>query len=72
MAYRVAVTEADRAVDVLAVRKRPPYDYGDLEELLQKMPNSGEPGREPQASRAVQLMPARQEQRDLSKTGLFT
>jgi len=33
-----AVTEAERAVDVLAVRKRPPYDYGDLEELLQKMP----------------------------------
>jgi len=21
-------------VDILAVRKRPPYDYGDLEELL--------------------------------------
>ena len=29
-----AVSEADRAVDVLAVRKRPPYDYGDLAELL--------------------------------------
>jgi len=29
-----AVTEAERAVDVLAVRKRPPYDYGDLQELL--------------------------------------
>jgi mRNA interferase RelE/StbE len=29
-----AVTEADRIVDVLAVRKRPPYDYGDLAELL--------------------------------------
>ncbi|TEU19987.1 MAG: type II toxin-antitoxin system RelE/ParE family toxin [Anaerolineales bacterium] len=29
-----AVTEADKAVDVLAVRKRPPYDYGDLGPLL--------------------------------------
>ncbi|MFB0535329.1 MAG: type II toxin-antitoxin system RelE/ParE family toxin [Anaerolineae bacterium] len=29
-----AVTEADEAVDVLAVRKRPPYDYGDLGQLL--------------------------------------
>ena len=28
------VTEADKAVDVLAVRKRPPYDYGDLGQLL--------------------------------------
>lgn len=35
-AWRVvyAVSEADRIVDVLAVRKRPPYDYGDLEDLL--------------------------------------
>lgn len=32
-----AVSEAEKAVDVLAVRKRPPYDYGDLEELLQKI-----------------------------------
>ena len=29
-----AVTEAEQVVDVLAVRKRPPYDYGDLERLL--------------------------------------
>ncbi len=29
-----AITEAEFAVDVLAVRKRPPYDYGDLEKLL--------------------------------------
>jgi len=29
-----AVTEADNAIDVLAVRRRPPYDYGDLEALL--------------------------------------
>jgi mRNA interferase RelE/StbE len=28
------VTEKDRAIDVLAVRKRPPYDYGDLAALL--------------------------------------
>ena len=32
-----AVTEADQAVDVLAVRKRPPYDYGDLERLLSEI-----------------------------------
>jgi mRNA interferase RelE/StbE len=30
-----AVSEADRIVDVLAVRRRPPYDYGDLAGLLQ-------------------------------------
>jgi len=29
-----AVSETDRIVDVLAVRKRPPYDYGDLTQLL--------------------------------------
>ena len=28
------ITEEDKVVDVLAVRKRPPYDYGDLGELL--------------------------------------
>jgi len=32
-----AVTETEKAVDVLAVRERPPYDYGDLEELLQNV-----------------------------------
>jgi mRNA interferase RelE/StbE len=32
-----AVTEAEAAVDVLAVRKRPPYDYGDLETLLSEL-----------------------------------
>ena len=31
-----AITEADAAVDVLAVRKRPPYDYGDLGGLLEE------------------------------------
>ncbi len=29
-----AVSDADRWIWVLAVRKRPPYDYGDLAELL--------------------------------------
>jgi len=28
------ITEEYKVVDVLAVRKRPPYDYGDLEELI--------------------------------------
>jgi mRNA interferase RelE/StbE len=34
--WRVLYTicEADKVVDVLAIRKRPPYDYGDLEKLL--------------------------------------
>ena len=32
-----AVTESDNAIDVLAVRKRPPYDYGDLEQLLEEL-----------------------------------
>jgi mRNA-degrading endonuclease RelE of RelBE toxin-antitoxin system len=27
------ISEGERTVDVLAVRKRPPYDYGDLAEL---------------------------------------
>ncbi|MBE7468889.1 MAG: type II toxin-antitoxin system RelE/ParE family toxin [Anaerolineae bacterium] len=31
-----AITEIDNVVDVLAVRKRPPYDYGDLKELLEQ------------------------------------
>lgn len=30
-----AITEAENAVDALAVRKRPPYDYGDLAQLLE-------------------------------------
>ena len=29
-----AITPEDKAIDVLAVRKRPPYDYWDLEELI--------------------------------------
>jgi mRNA interferase RelE/StbE len=32
-----AVSEAERIVDVVAVRKRPPYDYGDLARLLADM-----------------------------------
>ena len=28
------VSEANKTVDVLAVRRRPPYDYADLESLL--------------------------------------
>lgn len=28
------ITESEKLVDVVAVRKRPPYDYGDLEQLL--------------------------------------
>ncbi len=32
-----AITEAEQIVDVLAVRKRPPYDYGDLESLLKDL-----------------------------------
>jgi hypothetical protein len=34
MARSVVVTEAEKIIDVLAIRKRPPYDYGDLEKLL--------------------------------------
>jgi mRNA interferase RelE/StbE len=29
-----AITDSELTVDVLAVRKRPPYDYGDLEDLI--------------------------------------
>jgi mRNA interferase RelE/StbE len=31
------VDEAERAIDILAVRKRPPYDHGDLETLLSEL-----------------------------------
>jgi mRNA interferase RelE/StbE len=34
-----AITEADKVIDVLAVRKRPPYDYGDLDALLEDFPS---------------------------------
>ena len=29
-----AISEEEQVVDVLAVRKRPPYNYGDLNDLL--------------------------------------
>ena len=29
-----AISEMEQIIDVLAVRKRPPYDYGDLARLL--------------------------------------
>lgn len=32
-----AVTESDRIIDILTVQKRPPYDYGDIGELLQNL-----------------------------------
>lgn len=30
------ISKADGAVDIVAVRKRPPYDYGDLSDLLSR------------------------------------
>lgn len=32
-----AVTQSENTIDVLAVRKRPPYDYGDLSQLLEEL-----------------------------------
>lgn len=32
-----AVNDAEKTVDVIAVRKRPPYDYGDLADLIEKL-----------------------------------
>jgi mRNA interferase RelE/StbE len=32
-----AITEIEHVVDVLGVRKRPPYDYGDLNALLEEI-----------------------------------
>lgn len=32
-----AVTEEDKLIDVLTLQKRPPYDYGDLSELMQEL-----------------------------------
>jgi len=31
------ITEAEKIIDVLTVRKRPPYDYGDLATLLEDL-----------------------------------
>jgi mRNA interferase RelE/StbE len=30
------VSDTEQAVDILAVRRRPPYDYGDLAQLLEE------------------------------------
>jgi mRNA interferase RelE/StbE len=30
-----SIVEEDKSIDILAIRKRPPYDYGDLESLLE-------------------------------------
>ncbi|AFZ10077.1 plasmid stabilization system [Oscillatoria nigro-viridis PCC 7112] len=35
-----AITEADKIVDVFTVRKRPPYNYEDLEKLLADIKDS--------------------------------
>lgn len=35
-----AITDEVLLVDVFAVRKRPPYDYGDLSELLKDFPRN--------------------------------
>jgi len=32
-----AVSKTEKIVDILAIRRRPPYDYGDLAELLGKL-----------------------------------
>lgn len=32
-----AISEGDSIIDILAVRKRPPYDYGDLNALLSEL-----------------------------------
>ncbi|MEW5941630.1 MAG: type II toxin-antitoxin system RelE/ParE family toxin [Chloroflexota bacterium] len=32
-----SVSDSEEAIDVLAVRKRPPYDYGDLGKLLEEI-----------------------------------
>ena len=32
-----AITEEDNVIDVLAIRKRPPYDYGDLVALIENI-----------------------------------
>jgi mRNA interferase RelE/StbE len=32
-----SITESEKVIDILAVRKRPPYDYGDLQKLLDEL-----------------------------------
>ena len=31
------ISEAEKTIDVIAIRKRPPYDYGDLVQLLEEL-----------------------------------
>jgi len=31
------ITESVKVIDILAIRKRPPYDYGDLQKLLDEL-----------------------------------
>jgi mRNA interferase RelE/StbE len=31
------IAEAERVIDIVAVRKRPPYDYGDLQDSLSEI-----------------------------------
>ncbi len=32
-----SISESEKIVDILAIRKRPPYDYGDLGKLLEEI-----------------------------------
>jgi len=32
-----AIDEEEKIIDVLAIRQRPPYDYGDLSQLLSEI-----------------------------------
>ena len=32
-----SISESEKIIDVLAIRKRPPYDYGDLGKLLEEI-----------------------------------
>ena len=32
-----AIGESEHVIDILAIRKRPPYDYGDLSRLLEEL-----------------------------------
>ncbi len=38
------IRETEKVVDVLAIRRRPPYDYGDLPELLSGLGEGESPG----------------------------
>lgn len=32
-----AISETEKVIDILGVRRRPPYDYGDLGEILERL-----------------------------------